>query len=106
MTVALLPSLRAPSTVDKLAMSYKPLNPTQHWSRWRPWGRPNSSPGVPGGHHALICLGIWSSKSCHASTCSGIRQCQGSQEVATPRPAQGFDLQEAVTPQPAWGSAL
>ena len=44
---------------------------------------------------------------------------QGSQEVVTPRPAQGpnsweadlpqpaweFDLQETVTPQPAWGSA-
>ena len=58
-----------PSTVDKLPMSYKPLNSTQHWSRWRPWGRPNSSPGVPGGHHGLTCLGIWSLKSCHASAC-------------------------------------
>ena len=58
-------------------MSYKPLNSTQQWSCWRPWGCPNSSLGVPGGHHALTCLGIWSSKGCHASTCSGIWQSGG-----------------------------
>ena len=51
-------------------------NPTQYWLHWRPWGRANASLGVPGGHHALTCLGIWSSKSCHASTCLGIRQSQ------------------------------
>ena len=62
-----------PSVAGNPAMSWlQPLNPTQHWSRWRPWGRPNSSPGVPGGHHALTCLGILSSKGCHASTCLGI----------------------------------
>ena len=44
----------------------QPLNSTQHWSRWRPWGRPNSSPGVPGGHRALTCLVIRSLKGCHA----------------------------------------
>ena len=49
-------------------------------------------PGVPGSHHALTCLGIWSSKGCHTSTCLGIRQSQGSQEVVKPRPAWAFDL--------------
>ena len=66
-----------------------PPNPTLYWSHWRPWGHPNSSLGVPGGQPALTCLGIWSSKGCHASTCSGIRQSQGSQDVITPRPTQG-----------------
>ena len=103
----------------EILYSIQPPNPTQYWSCWRPWGCPNSSLGVPGGHHALACLGIWSSKGCHASTCSGICQSQGTQEVVTPRsaqgpnsreaakplPARGLDLQEAVMPQPAWGSA-
>ena len=57
----------------KILYNIQPLNPTLYWSHWRPWGRHNSSPGVPGGHHALTCLGIWSLKGCHASTCSGIR---------------------------------
>ena len=81
-------------------------------------GMPSSSPGAPGGEPALTYLGIWS-LICHTSTCSGICQSQGSQEVIMPQPAQGpnsreaimprpargFNLQEAVTPQPAWGSA-
>ena len=67
-------------------------NPAQYWLHWRPWGHPNSRPGVPGGHHVLTCLGIWSSKGCHASTCLGTRLSQGSQEVVTPQPARGFDL--------------
>ena len=61
----------------KILYNIQPLNPTLYWSHWRPWGRQNSSPGVPGGHHALTCLGIWSSKVCHASTYSGICQSQG-----------------------------
>ena len=65
-----------------------------------------TSPGVPGGHHALTCLGIWSLKGCHTSTCSGIRQSQGSQEVVTPRPAQGPNSWEAVMPRPARGFDL
>ena len=36
----------------------------------------------------MTCLGIWSLKGCHASTCSGIHQSQGSQEVVMPRPAR------------------
>ena len=88
-------------TGNKLKL--QPLNPTQHWSLWRPWGMPNSVPGgrpasacleiqipggchasiclricqswgIPGGQPALTCLGIWSSEGCHASTCLGIRQ--------------------------------
>ena len=47
---------------------------------------PNSSPGVPGGHHALTCLGIWSSKGCHTSTCSGIASPRG------PRRSSRLDL--------------
>ena len=34
----------------------------------------NSSLEVPGGQPALACLGVWSLKGCHASTCSGICQ--------------------------------
>ena len=52
-------------------LKLQPLNPSQYWSHWRPW-MPNSSPGVPGGRPALTCLGIWSSKGCHASACQGI----------------------------------
>ena len=37
----------------------------------------------------MTCLGIWSLKVCHSSTCLGIRQSQGSQEVITPQSAQG-----------------
>ena len=44
---------------------------------------------------------IWSLKCCHTSTCSGIRQSQGSQEVVTPQPAQGPNSREAVMPRPA-----
>ena len=42
----------------EILCNIQPPNPTQHWSCWRPWGCPNSSPGVPGGHHTLTCLGI------------------------------------------------
>ena len=90
----------------EILYNIQPPNPTQYWSHWRPWGRPNSCPGVPGGHHTLTCLGIWSSKGCHTSTCSGICQSQGSQEVITPRPAQGPNSREAVTPRPARGFDL
>ena len=89
----------------EILYNIQPPNPAQYWLHWRPWGCPNSSPGVPGGHHTLTCLGIWSSKGCHASTCSGIRQSQGSQEVVTPRPTQGPNSREAITPRPAWRSA-
>ena len=55
----------------QILYNIQPPNPTQYWSHWRSWGRPNSSPGVPGGHHALTCLGI------------------GLQKVVTPQPVQG-----------------
>ena len=43
----------------EILCNIQPPNPTQYWSHWRSWGCPNSSPGgVPGGHHALTCLGI------------------------------------------------
>ena len=91
-------------TGNKLKL--QPLNPTQHWSLWRPWGMPNSVPGgrpasacleiqipggchasiclricqswgIPGGQPALTCLGIWSLKGCHASACSRICRSRG-----------------------------
>ena len=88
----------------EILYNIQPPNPTQYWSHWRSWGCPN--PGVPGGHHALTCLGTWSSKGCHASTCLGIHQSHGSQEVITPGPAQGLNSQEAITPWPAQGFYL
>ena len=58
-------------------LKLQPLNPTQHWSFWRPWGCPTPVQGVPWGWPASICLGICSQRGCHASTCSGIRQSRG-----------------------------
>lgn len=55
----------------EILYNIQPPNPTQYWSHWRSWGRPNSSPGVPGGHHALTCLGI------------------GLRKVVTPQPVRG-----------------
>ena len=33
--------------VRKILYNIQPPNPTQYWSHWRSWGRPNSSPGDP-----------------------------------------------------------
>ena len=66
--------LSIPICGEQTSNELQPLNSTHHWSRLRPWGHPNSSPGVPGGHHTLTCLGIWSLKGCHTSACSGIHQ--------------------------------
>ena len=60
------------STVGKLAMSYKSLNSTQHWSHWRSWGCPNSSLGGPRRSSRLDLPRDPSLRGCHASTCSGI----------------------------------
>ena len=60
------------STVGKLAMSYKSLNSTQHWSHWTSWGCPNSSLGGPRRSSRLDLPRGRSSKGCHTSTCSGI----------------------------------
>lgn len=75
----------------EILYNIQPPNPTQYWSHWRSWGRPNSSPGGPRRSFRLDLPRDQSSKGCHASTCSRILESQGSQE--------------AVTPQPAWGSA-
>ena len=45
-------------------------------------GTPNSSLGVPGGQPALTCLGIWSLKCCHTSTCPGICQSRGPRRLS------------------------
>ena len=50
----------------------QPPNPTQYWSHWRSWGCPNSSMGNPRRSSRLDLPRDWSSKGCHASTCSGI----------------------------------
>ena len=31
----------------EILYNIQPPNPTQYWSHWRSWGRPNSSPGDP-----------------------------------------------------------
>ena len=55
----------------EILYNIQPPNPTQYWSHWRSWGRPTPVWGVPGGHHALTCLGI------------------GLRKVVTPQPVQG-----------------
>ena len=87
-------------TGNKLKL--QPLNPTQHWSRWRPWGRPTP---------------VWESQEVNLprdlvlkrlSCLNLVRDppVQGSQEVDMPQPAQGPNSQEADMPQPAWGFNL
>ena len=61
----------------EILYNIQPPNPTQYWSHWRPWGHPNSSPGVPGGHHPSTCPGTQFLGGCHASTCPGIRSLGG-----------------------------
>ena len=53
-------------------LKLQPLNLTQHWTCWRPWGYPTS-----GGQPASTCLRIWSLGGCHTSTYSGIHQSRG-----------------------------
>ena len=55
----------------------QPLNPTQHWSFWRPWGCPTPSVRVLEGQPASTCLGILSLGGCPTSIFSGICQCGG-----------------------------
>ena len=80
-------------------LKLQPLNPTQHWSHWRPWGgitpvqgsqeveidlprdlvfkmlsclnfsQGPNSSGVPGGRHTLTCPGTQFLGDQHASTC-------------------------------------
>ena len=58
-------------------LKLQPLNFTQHWSHWRPWGCSTPVWGVLGGQPSLTCLGIWTLKGCHTSTCLGIHQFRG-----------------------------
>ena len=76
----------------EILYNIQPPNPTQYWSHWRSWGCTNSSPGGPRRSSRLDLSRDWSSKGCHASTCSGILWSQGSQEVVTPGAARGFHL--------------
>ena len=68
-------SVCSEQTGNKLKL--QSLNPTQHWSCWRPWGCPTPARGSQEVNPASTCLGIWSSKGCHASTCLGIHQSRG-----------------------------
>ena len=113
-----------------------PLNPTQHWSGWRPWGCPTP----PWGPRRSTCLDLpWdlvlrrlsclsllrdpSEQDPRKSTClalprdlvPGRLSClnllrdppvQGSQEVDMPHSAQGPNSQEADMPRSAWGFDL
>ena len=56
----------------EILYNIQPPDPTQYWSHWRSWGRPNSSPGGPRRSSRLDLPRDQSSKGCHASTCSGI----------------------------------
>ena len=64
-----------PSAVDKPAISqdYNPLI-LPRTSHARELGDVQLQPGVPGGRHASVCLGIWSPGGFHASAYSGIHQ--------------------------------
>ena len=55
----------------EILYNIQPPNPTQYWSHWRSWGRPNSSLGDPRRSSRLDLPRDRSSKGCHASTCSG-----------------------------------
>ena len=95
-------SICCEQTVNELKL--QPLNPTQHWSCWRPWGYPTPVQGfqevdlpwsayglVPGrlsylsllrdpsaqDPRKLTCLGIGSLRGCHTSTCSRIHHSKG-----------------------------
>ena len=73
--------IRGGQTSNELRL--QPLNPTQHWTRWRPWGHPTPVQG--------------------SQEVNMIRTVPGpnSREAGLPQPARGVNLQEAVTPQPA-----
>ena len=61
----------------EMLYNIQPPNPAQYWLHWTHCGRPNSSPGVPGSHHALACPGTQFSGGRHASACPGIRSLGG-----------------------------
>ena len=84
----------------EILYNIQPPNPTQYWSHWRSWGRPNSSPGGPRGSSRLdlprdlvlerlsrlnllgdpLVLGVPGSR--HASTCPGT-QFSGGRHAST-----------------------
>ena len=96
-------------------LKLQPLNPTQHWSHWRPWDCPTPVRGsqeVDLPRHLVLerlsCLNLLEDPPVQESQEVIMhRPAQGpnSQEADMPRPAQGFNLQEEVTPQLAWGFA-
>ena len=72
------------------------LNPTQHWSHWKPWESQVQSWG-PRRLTCLNCLGIWSLKGCHTSTHLAIWQSRGLRRVTH------FDLsRDPVLGRPTW----
>ena len=93
-------------------LKLQPLNPTQHWSHWRPWDCPTP---VRGSQEVdlprdlvlerLSCLNLLGDLPVQESQeVITPRPAQGtnSQAADLPRPAQGFELQEEVTPQLPW----
>ena len=100
-------------------LKLKPLNPTQHWSCWRPWGCQLQFRDPKRSTCLNLPRDLVLERLSHLSLLRD-PPVQGSQKVDTPKPAQGpnfwevnlpqsaqgFDLQEAAMPQPAWKSAL
>ena len=80
-------------TGDELEL--QPLNPTQQWSCWGPWGHPAPA----WGSQEVDCLGISSLEGRHASTCSENCQSGGCRSSS---PAQRLNSQEADLPRPSW----
>ena len=83
-------------------LNLQPLNPTQHWSYWRPWGHQLQS----GGLRRSTCLDLPSNLVLERLSLLTLLKdppVWGSQEIITPRPAQGPNSQEANLPRSAWG---
>ena len=68
-------------------LKLQPLNPTWHWSHWRPWGCPIPVLGVPGGRSALTCLGIWTKSQTWLSISTRLLSC--GHVVHTPHSKEG-----------------
>ena len=105
--------IRSGQTSNELRL--QPLNPTQHWSCWRPWWCRIpvwDSQEVDLSHLVLRklshlnLLGDLPVQESQEVDMPPPAQGPNSREANLPRPAWGFDFSEAVTPQSAWQSAL
>ena len=94
------------------------LNPTQHWSCWKPWGIPSPVLGsqevdlpqlprdlVLGRLSHLNLLGDLTVQRSQESDTPWPVQGPSSWEADMTQPDRGFYLPDVVMPQPSWGSA-